>query len=131
MNPDTRLYYDRYVHNAALGMRIEQTIGSDSDWACVAYFYAALHLMNAYLTNKKNVRFDPKNAVHVNRQQAIDECPELKFPAKKFRKLKDLSEWVRYDPGFTFTPQHLAEAKIDFANFESLMVGKVKKLLGI
>jgi len=131
MNPEARLYYDRYLHNVALGRRIEQALGPDSDWACVAYFYSALHLMNAYLLTKKNVNFDPKTAVHVNRQQAIDQCPELKFAGRKFRKLKDLSEWIRYDPGFAFTPQHLADARNDLSNFESLLVGKVKKSLGI
>ena len=85
----------------------------------------------AQFERKKNVNFDPKTAVHVNRQQAIDQCPELKFAGRKFRKLKDLSEWIRYDPGFAFTPQHLADARNDLSNFESLLVGKVKKSLGI
>jgi hypothetical protein len=131
MNEAARAHYERYLHFFALTKRIETTLPNDRDWACVAMFYAAVHLMSAYLVTKHNVTLDPFGAVHPERKRAMDRCPELKDSRDKYRQLKDLSEAVRYDPGFVFGPQHAANAKSYLTRIISIVEPKVKKQLGI
>jgi hypothetical protein len=52
-------------------------------------------LINAYLIDKGNVRFDPSSSEHQERKNALARCPELRDAPDKYRKLKDLSESVR------------------------------------
>src|SRR5438046_992159 len=96
-------HYERYKHNLALAGRIESSLAGDENWRCVVLFYAALHLMSAYLAEKQNVRFDPSSAVHHTRAKALAKCSELRESPEKYRQLKDISESVRYDAGYTFT----------------------------
>ncbi|MSU80738.1 MAG: hypothetical protein EXS16_21950 [Gemmataceae bacterium] len=85
-----------------------------ADWRCVLRFYAALHLMNAYLIDKSNaylidksnVNLYPLNVIHDDRRQAMKQCPELRDTPKRFRELKDLNERVRYDASFIFSETH-------------------------
>jgi hypothetical protein len=60
MNEIAQEHYARFQHNVALAQRIIKTLPADSDWSCVAMFYAALHLITAYLAAKHNVSFDDK-----------------------------------------------------------------------
>jgi hypothetical protein len=128
---EAQQHYDRYSHNVALARRIEASVPGDLDWACVVMFYAAVHLMTAYLVMKSNVVLDPSAAVHPERKKAMDRCPELKDSRDKYRQLKDLSESVRYDPGFVFGPQHLTQAKAHLARISGIVEPKVRKRLGI
>src|SRR5436305_684075 len=124
MSQQAKEHYDRYVQNVALAQRIEGL--GDEDWSCVARFYAALHLMTAYLVLKSNVSFDPASAEHSQRKKAMDHCPELKDSRTEYRKLKDLSESVRYDPGFVFGSQHLAASKAHLVRVVAIVEAKVK-----
>lgn len=131
MNQAARAHYERYLHFSKPAKRIEAALPDDCDWACVAMFYAAVHLMTAYLVTKHNVALDPFGAVHPERKRAMDRCPELKDSRDKYRQLKDLSEAVRYDPGFVFGPQHAADARSYLVRIVSIVEPKVKKQLGM
>ncbi|HEX3146791.1 MAG TPA: hypothetical protein VHR66_01740 [Gemmataceae bacterium] len=124
-------FYDRYSHNVGLAQRIERSLPDDLSWVSVALFYAAVHLLNAYLLSKSSISgFSPTSAVDTSRQKLIeDHCPELKAHSRRYRQLNDLSESVRYDPGLVFSPKHLSGAKADFASYESFLLPKVKKRL--
>jgi hypothetical protein len=126
----TRQHYDRYLHFVGLAQRMQAALAGDNDWMCVAMFYAALHLMTAYLVLKANVVFDPGGAAHPDRKKAMDSCPELKDSRTKYRELKDLSEAVRYDPGFVFAAKHLSDAKSHLQKCVAIVEPKLHRLLG-
>jgi hypothetical protein len=129
MSASAKAYYDRFIHNAALAQRIEAALPSDTNWVSVVMFYAAVHLMNAHLATKSNIFFDPQS--HRDRDQAMRACPELRDSPSEQRKLKDLSEQVRYDPGFVFQPTHLVRAKRSLGRITSIVEPKVKGFLGL
>jgi hypothetical protein len=104
MSKKARLCFERYLENLALAAELEEKLdGRQSGWICVVRFYAALHLVNAYLIDKRNVRLDPSSSDHSQRRAALARCPELRDAPDKYRRLKDLSESVRYDASFEFT----------------------------
>src|ERR1700739_2299514 len=103
MSDRAKAGYEKFKKNAALAERIEEKLPDDNEWACVVRFYAAVHLMNTYLIDKSQVRFDPASAEHTERKKAMDRCPELRDAPKRYRQLKDISESVRYDAGFKYT----------------------------
>ena len=98
-----------------------------ADWVCVLRFYAGLHLTNAYLIDKGNIRFDPDSTEHKERKQAMARCPELRDAPEKYRRLKDLSEDVRYKVNFAFTDQHAEFAKSLLAKIVAVVEPKLKK----
>jgi len=130
MNQAAQDHYDKFVHNRALAKRMAALMPGDGDWSCVVLFYAAVHLVTAYLVMKSNVALDPSSAVHPQRKKAMDNCPELKDSRDKYRQLKDLSESIRYDPGFDFLPQHFSHAQSWFGRIVSIVEPKVKRQLG-
>ncbi len=111
MSEHARACYERFQDNVALAARIEENLPADIAWACVVRFYAALHLITAYLIDKSQIRFDPTTAEHTVRKKAMDRCPELRDAPKRFRQLKDISESVRYDAGFRYTNEHHKDAR--------------------
>jgi hypothetical protein len=131
MNERALEFYRRYVHNLGLAQRAESALPNDKDWVSVFLFYAAVHLMNAYLLTKRNVVFDPKKAEHTSRWQAIMQCPEIRHARADYRDLKDLSEAVRYDVGYVFGTQDLQNAKAHFDKVVSVVLPKLKRILGI
>jgi hypothetical protein len=92
MTDEAQKCYEKYHANAAFARKLEDEFADETAWSCVVRFYAALHLINAYLIDKKNVRFDPKTAAHVERKRAMERCPELRDAPHRFRELKDMSE---------------------------------------
>jgi hypothetical protein len=56
--------FEKFEENVARAARIEEKLPEDKAWSCVVRFYAAVHLMNAYLIDKSQVRFDPGSAEH-------------------------------------------------------------------
>jgi hypothetical protein len=102
MSESAKKHYARYLENVALAADMEQHMPNDRGWSCVARFYAALHLMNAYLIDKRNVRLKPDATEHKERKAAMAQCPELRDAPDKYRRLKDLSELVRYNVDFEY-----------------------------
>lgn len=131
MSELARSHYDRFLHNSSLAGRIESSLPDDQNWTCVVRFYAALHLLSAFLVLKSNVSFDPTGASHDLRKKAMEKCPELRDAPKRYRQLKDLSEAVRYDPGFVYKPQHHTDAKRCLQRVVSIVEPKVRKALSL
>jgi hypothetical protein len=90
-------------------------------------FYAAVHLLDAYLTTKS---FAFPIDSHRNRNRAIRQSPELRRFGTCYRELQDLSEQIRYDPGFRYQANHHARAKQNLARVVSVVEPKLKRLLG-
>lgn len=97
MTEHAQKHYVRFLDNVALAADMEESMQDDRGWACVARFYAALHLINAYLLSKSNLRFNPGATEHQDRKSAMARCPELRDAPDKYRLLKDLSEAIRYN----------------------------------
>lgn len=96
--------FDRYRENLALAGRMDAELPESNGWVAVVRFYAVVHLMNAYLVDKTNLQFDPASTEHLERKKAMERCPELREAPRRYRQLKDISEAVRYDAGFKYTP---------------------------
>jgi hypothetical protein len=127
MSEKAKGYFDRYSYNLALAAEIENLFPRASDWVCVLRFYAALHLINAYLIDKGNISFDPESTEHKERKQAMARCPELRDAPEKYRRLKDLSEDARYKVNFKFTDQGDELAKSLLAKIVAIVEPKLKK----
>jgi hypothetical protein len=113
--------------NAAFARRLEEQFPDQTAWSCVVRFYAALHLVNAYLIDKHNVRLDPKTAAHLERKRAMERCPELRDAPHKFRQLKDMSERVRYDATFDYTPEFHRQSVGFFEKIGAIIEPKLRK----
>jgi hypothetical protein len=75
MSEKARRHFDRFTENDAPAAKIESLVPDALPWACVLRFYAALHLINAYLVDKGNIRFDPGATEHKERKQAMGASP--------------------------------------------------------
>jgi hypothetical protein len=99
------------------------------DWEIVIRFYAAVHLLQAYLLTK-NARFHVET--HADRFRAIDASPEL-VKNRNFRRayslLRDLSERVRYDAGFVTAPLHIDAARVHLELVERVLVPKIEAFI--
>jgi hypothetical protein len=127
MSDDARDCFRKYLANAAFAQKLEDQFPEEAAWSCVVRFYAALHLINAYLIDKKNVRLDPEATAHMERKAAMDKCPELRDAPKKYRELKDLSERARYDATWEYTPARHDMAKAFLAKIVAIVEPKLKK----
>jgi len=128
MSSKAQSHYQRYRHNAAFAVRLESALPGDHDWCCVAMFYSALHLLDAYLATKT---FAFPIDSHPNRNRAIAQSPELRRFGTSYRELQDISEQIRYDPGFIYQQTHYADAKANLTKVAAVLDSKFKKLLGI
>lgn len=117
---------ERHAQLSALAGKVELL---DPAWSCVVRFYASMHLITAYLIMKSNVRFDPASESHHGRKAALDKCPELRHVAKAHRALKDLSEQIRYDPGYVYTAKNHTDSKKYLATVDSIVEPLLKTLL--
>ena len=52
MSEKSRAHLRRFRHNVSLADRLATSLPGDRDWVCVVRFYAALHLLDAYLSTK-------------------------------------------------------------------------------
>lgn len=120
-------HYARYLDNVSLAADMEQHLPNDRGWNCVARFYAALHLMNAYLVDKSNVRLKPGETEHKERKAAMAQCPELRDAPDKYRRLKDLSELVRYNVDFIYAPQDRENAIAWLGKIIAIVEPKLKR----
>lgn len=105
---------------------MERQLPDDLGWTCVLRFYAALHLINAYLIDKSR-GFDPGSTEHKERRKALDQRPELRDAPQKYRQLKDISESVRYDAGFYYTAEHHKSSKAFMDRIIAIVDSKIVK----
>jgi hypothetical protein len=129
MNDKTKPHFERYQHLKSFASRYEKQLTADLDWHCVILFYAALHLLDCYLSTKTNIGFAVDS--HPLRNKAIGKCPELNAMRVSYRGLQDLSEQVRYDPGFVFRSQDHQNCLKGFHKTVSVLEPKVKRIVGI
>jgi hypothetical protein len=127
MSDDARDCFQKNLANVVFARKLEEQFPDDAAWSCVIRFYAALHLLNAYLIDKRNARFDPDDAAHVERRRAMECCPELRDAPKKYRELKDLSERVRYDASYSYTPERHRMSKKFLEKIIAIVEPKLKK----
>jgi hypothetical protein len=127
MSGRAKACYEKFSENVALAVRIELKLPDDKAWSCVVRFYAAVHLMNAYLIDKAQARFDPGSAEHMERKKAMDQCPELRDAPKRYRQIKDISESVRYDAGFKYTDEHHKDVQANLNRIVAIVEPKIKR----
>ena len=119
--------YRKYQKNVIVAERLAERLPEDREWSCVVRFYAALHLVNAYLIDKSQIHFDPEAAEHMGRKKAMDRCPELRDVPKRYRQLKDISESVRYDAGFHYTDANDKDIKTHLDRIVAIVEPKIRK----
>ena len=127
MSERAQACFAKYRENLTLAQRMEEQLPDNKGWNCVVRFYAAVHLVNAYIIDKSHIRFDPALAEHTERKRAMDHCPELRDAPKRYRQLKDISEAVRYDAGFKYTHENDRDAKALFEKVVAIVEPKLKK----
>jgi len=119
--------YERFQASAGFARKLEEQFPNQAEWSCVVRFYAALHLVNAYLIDKRNVRLNPAATAHADRRKALENCPELRDAPKKYRELKDMSERVRYDASFNYTSDLHEKSKAFLTKIIAIVEPKLKK----
>jgi len=99
-----------------------------NEWEIVVRFYAALHLVQAYLVDK-GLDGPPEN--HGQRSKAIRDNTELSQGRGRafrtvFDRLKSVSEQVRYDAGFTATTADIEKSRTDLATADAFIRPKLR-----
>ena len=120
-------YHALFMTNAALAAAMEDRFPNHRGWTCVVRFYAALHLMNAYLIEKQNIRFTPESTEHKDRTYAMAKCPELRDAPKTYRYLKDLSESVRYDVNYGYADEDRTDSIAWLNKIVAIVEPKLKR----
>ena len=91
--PNTREHLARARQNLAFAKTFDLKTTPYIDWAVTAYFYAALHLVDAILFEKEQL----SGGKHEDRKQYIKTRPlPLAIVRDEYRTLKDHSEDARY-----------------------------------
>jgi uncharacterized protein (UPF0332 family) len=98
---------------------------NDPTWSIVFRFYAAIHLMQAYLLAKGDARFDASS--HMERLMAIKKCTELgrRFE-EQYKDLKARSESVRYDPDYAPRAEDYKSSENCLSVIESFLIKKLR-----
>ena len=83
-------HLEQFERNLAVSSRLEAS--DDFDWAVTTLFYAALHLMQAYM-----IQHDLKADSHRRREQLMLAHSGLRIVVDQYRALRSLSEHARYE----------------------------------
>ena len=83
-------HLDQFEHNLSVSSRLEAS--GDLDWAVTTLFYAALHLVQAYI-----VRHGLPADSHRQREQQVLAHAELRQIADQYKALQNQSESARYE----------------------------------
>lgn len=127
MSATAAQYYERFKAAVALATEMEEQFPNHDGWTCVVRFYAVLHLMNAYLVDKQNLRFDPESTEHKARTHAMSRCPELRDAPQHYRNLKNLSEAVRYDVKYAYADEDREKSIAWLTKIVAIVEPKLKK----
>jgi hypothetical protein len=112
----------RYVSHRALAERFFTLEPPAHEGGIVFAFYAALHLVQAYLLTKGE-RFLSDN--HGARRAAMRGAPELRPLLSVYALLQARSEGVRYNPTFIATEATRDGARQHLGRVESVVKGKL------
>lgn len=111
-------HLERFRHMAASARRQSESSPDDREWACVALFYAALHLLDAYLIAKQpGANLD----THSARNRAIAVNSELRRFGNAYRMLQNISEEIRYIPTHSTSPEEWNTAQSSFAKIVAVI----------
>lgn len=99
--PSVQVHQRQAQHNEAFVRSFDLDTTPYLDWVVTAMFYAALHLIDAYLATK-DVHF----STHRGRDSLIWAVRELRPIYGAYRRLKHRSEEARYE-GVDFKPQQV------------------------
>ena len=127
MSDQAAKHHALYLANVALAESIDELLPGSRGWTCVVRFYAAVHLINAYLVDKQNIAFNPVATEHKQRDYAMAKCPELRDAPARYRQLKRLSESVRYDVNNEYAEEDGAKAIAWLAKIAAIVEPKLKK----
>jgi hypothetical protein len=127
MSNEAAEYHALFESNKTLAEDLEVNYSAHRGWSCVVRFYAALHLLNAYLIDKRNISFDPESTEHRERTRALSQCPELREVPHRYRNLKNLSESVRYDVHYAFTEEDVMNSIVWLNKIVAIIEPKLKK----
>jgi len=125
---DASQFYERWKLHCEIANECATKLPSAADWEIVFRFYACVHLVEGYLHTKS-----PKfwSADHAKRRRRFTEAPEIRSAEAAYTDLKDLSEQVRYDPGYRAPTEAFAHAKTWAAKVESVVKPKLERALGL
>ena len=126
---DAAAHHDRYQYLRRLYDAYPASLPAFRDWEIVVCFYSALHLVQAYFCTK-DLRFQA--ARHDQRWTAIKQSPELSKSrpfVQAYKMLQDVSEQVRYEPGFSVSSGHLQLATANLETVERMLRAKVNRAL--
>jgi hypothetical protein len=90
--PETREHLARSSSNLAFARSFDLTTTPYLDWVVTAYFYAALHLVDALLWEKERI----SAGNHETRKSYVRNKWYLRGIKDEYRELKDRSEDARY-----------------------------------
>jgi hypothetical protein len=111
-----------------MAKRLESLSPSDDGWHIVTMFYAALHLVDAYLSTKPDW-LPPQS--HSDRRSSLIQYPEMKRLGNSYRELQNVSEDVRYSADYVYETEMTREVKRDFhrviAVIEPLLLKKLHR----
>ncbi len=127
MSDDAAKHHALYLANITLAESMDELLPSPRGWSCVVRFYAAVHLMNAHLVDKQNIVFDPAATEHKDRAYAMAKCPELRDAPAIYRRLKALSESVRYDVNYAYADEDRLAAIAWLTKIAAIVEPKLKK----
>jgi len=127
MDERSRAHLDKSLRFAEEAERLAALEGL-TEWAIVAFFYASLHVIDAYLTAKNGADYDPPD--HRARQRAIEARPELYTGrggqvARGHKALSDLSRDVRYNPGYVARVQDVDRARQLYKDVDAIVRPKL------
>ena len=124
---DTASHYSRSHLNQEFAKKIRKRIPEEIGWYMVVLFYTALHLVDAYLVTKA---WKPSMENHGERNRELKKCSELSMPFRgAYRSLQDMSEQVRYEPGFQAVDKHLKQAEDSLRTVRLFLESKIKRQL--
>jgi len=90
--PNTSEHLDRARQNVRFAESFDLATAPYLDWVITAYFYAALHLVEALLYARENLHSDN----HAERREFIRDKGYLTAIQQPYRDLKEFSEQARY-----------------------------------
>lgn len=121
---DIEAHLGKAGRDQSIVVTLNQSLG---DWSIVLRFYVALHVLQAYLITK-SLRFEAKR--HGDRLRAIRDSPELCSNFEKaYRRLQDVSEQVRYDPGFMARETDVKQSDSDLQTVHSFLDAKIARYI--
>jgi len=103
---DQKQHTARSHQNEAFASEV-QKLGGFRDWQAVALFYAALHLVDAYLAKQG---IDPGS--HGSRNNKV--AKQLPSVWSEYQDLYELSKTARYHPDQQITAADVADATSDY-----------------